>query len=225
MQAYRREKDAPGSASRLSPVKWSRSNPPAGRPRLCDRSKAGLSECALMTALRRVKRAQTLQIRGLLMAPLPKAAVAAASRITSNILTWDAKVHAIIGGQALKLIGNDRRTSVCIKAHQIILFVTKYQAYKGYHWAGGFHQPKSLEVYANNPYFLVESMIAPCSMRFEPSLYTLPRTLQVDPNLWCSIIIIQPLLSANSRAPSSGGQELSIPPPFHIFSTALAPSL
>ena len=52
------------------------------------------------------------------------AAVAAASRITSNILTQDAKVHAIIGGQALKLLGNDRRTSVCMKAHQIVFFVT-----------------------------------------------------------------------------------------------------
>ena len=67
--------------------------------------------------------------------------------------------------------------------------VSNYQACKGCHWAGGFHQPKSLEVYANNLYFLVESMIAPSSMRFEHSLCTLPRTLQVDPNLWCNICI------------------------------------
>ena len=52
------------------------------------------------------------------------AAVAAASRITSNILTRDAKVHAIIGGQALKLLGNDRRTSVGMKARQIMFFET-----------------------------------------------------------------------------------------------------
>ncbi len=61
--------------------------------------------------------------------------------------------------------------------------VTNCQAYKECLLAGGFHQPKSLEVYANNLCFLVESMIARSSMQFELSLCTLPRTLQVDPNL------------------------------------------
>ena len=61
--------------------------------------------------------------------------------------------------------------------------VSNYQAYQECLLAGGFHQLKSLKVYANNLRFLVESMIARSSMQFEPSLCTLPRTLQVDPNL------------------------------------------
>ena len=52
------------------------------------------------------------------------AAVAAASYATSTILTRDAKVHTVIGGYALRLLGNKRRTKVCIEAHQIVISVT-----------------------------------------------------------------------------------------------------
>ncbi len=40
------------------------------------------------------------------------------------ILTQNAKVHAIIEKQTLKLLENDRRTLICMKAYQIVFFVT-----------------------------------------------------------------------------------------------------
>ena len=52
------------------------------------------------------------------------ASVAAASLTASALLTRDGKAHAIIGGQAVRLLGNSRRTRVCVEAHHNVFFVT-----------------------------------------------------------------------------------------------------
>lgn len=52
------------------------------------------------------------------------ASVAAASAAASAILTQEGKPHAVIGGQAVKLLGHSRRTRVCMEAHRVVFTVT-----------------------------------------------------------------------------------------------------
>ena len=51
------------------------------------------------------------------------ASLAAASFTASALLTRDEIAHAIIGGQAVRLLGNSRRTMVCLEAPHSELFV------------------------------------------------------------------------------------------------------
>lgn len=51
------------------------------------------------------------------------ASVTAASLTTSALLTRDGIAHAIIGGQAVRLLGSSRRTQVWMEAHHINIVV------------------------------------------------------------------------------------------------------